>query len=129
MLSMLIKVKRTVAAYSKAPNDKNLETSVMNEAYKILMVNVVDMTVGMEKGGKISKYNNALDSTDSSYQREDFVNNQLSKDFKEKFREEVLSQAKTGELNSMEACETALAKMLNENKRKRMFSEKEVPKP
>ena len=116
------RIKETVAAYSKTPENKKLEASVMDEAYQVLMVNIVNLTVGMEKGGKITTYNRALDSTDNRAQREDFIKTQLSDEFKKNFREGVLELAKAGKLNGsriLDMGETALAKMLDNNKKKK----------
>ena len=116
------RIRKITADYAKMPENKDLEKSLMDEAYSVLMVNVVDLTLGNEKNGKVSKYNSALDSTEKSDQRERFINTELSSEFKEKFKENVLKNAKAGKLNAVfviEACEDALAKMLHINKAKK----------
>ena len=94
----------------------------MDEAYQVLMVNIVNYTVGREKGGTITRYNQALDSTGNKYQRDSFIKNQLSDEFKKNFRESVLKKAKAGEVYGeriLDAGEEALAKMLDNNKKKK----------
>ena len=116
------RISETGAAYLKNPENKKLEESLMDEAYQVLMVNIVNYTVGREKGGTITRYNQALDSTGNKYQRDSFIKNQLSDEFKKNFRESVLKKAKAGEVYGeriLDAGEEALAKMLDNNKKKK----------
>ena len=110
------------AAYLKNPENKKLEAAVMDEAYQVLMVNIVDLTVGRQKGETITRYNEVLDSTGMKDQRDFFIRNELSNEFKKNFQENVLKMAKAGKFTggrTLDVAEETLAKMLDNNKKKK----------
>lgn len=104
--------------YMEDPDNAQVAEDVLNKAYQIIMVNVVEKTTANEKGVPYDAINKAFDATSNNKQIGLFIKEKITSiKFKQTYEKLVLGAAKEGKLGidaALEACDKALGITLEE---------------